>query len=99
MGELAVLGDFQQLVNAYEHRRSATMCKGIRVMVHFRARLSLPNRPNSLVGYGRVDHRVADRLMPHEGLQCTGINTTACQRVSGAVPQHVGMNAEFEACG
>src|SRR5215475_10086609 len=30
MGELAVLGDFAQLVNAFEHQRPAPMCKRIR---------------------------------------------------------------------
>src|SRR5215469_18703940 len=45
--ELAVLGEFAQLVNAFEHQRPAPMCKRMRVMVHFRVHLSLSNRPNS----------------------------------------------------
>ena len=34
----------------------------------------MPDMPEALVGDGRVDDRIGDRPVPHEGLQRRGIN-------------------------
>ena len=48
------------------------------------------------LGNGRIDDRICDRPVPHEGLQGTGIDATARQRIASRVPQHVGMDGEWQ---
>ena len=38
-----------------------------------------PDVSNALVGDSHVNHRIADRAMAHEGLQCPCIDSTARQ--------------------
>jgi len=51
--------------------------------------LAIPDTPQALVGDGRVDDRIGDRAVPHEGLQGPGINPRAPQgHKPGRVPEH-----------
>jgi hypothetical protein len=52
--------------------------------------------PDSLVGDGRVNDCIGDRPVPHEGLQRPGINPAPRQGIPGRVPEHVGMDEEWQ---
>src|SRR5262249_58530716 len=58
--------------------------------------LAIPDIPEALVGDGRVDDRIGDRPVSHEGLQGSGINTAPRKGIPGRVPQHVGMDREWQ---
>jgi len=53
----------------------------------------LPDVAQALIGHRSVDHCVADRAMAHEGLQRPGIDATAGENITGAVPEHVSVQA------
>jgi hypothetical protein len=48
--------------------------------------LAIPDMPEALVGDGRVDDRIGDRSVPHEGLQGPGINAAPRKGIPGRVP-------------
>jgi hypothetical protein len=55
-----------------------------------------PDVSYPLVGDLRIDHRVRDRAMPHEGLQRPRIDSTRRQSVASSVPQHMSMDWKWQ---
>jgi hypothetical protein len=55
-----------------------------------------PDVSDSLVSDRRVNNRVRDRAMAHEGLQRSRIDPACRQGVASSMPQHVSMDWEWQ---
>ena len=54
-----------------------------------------PDVSDALVSDRRVNNRVRDRAMTHEGLQCPRIDSASRQGVASRMPQHVSMDRKW----
>src|ERR1700756_1051418 len=58
-----------------------------------------PDVPNPLIDHRSVDNRVRNRAMAHKGLKRPCVDSARRQGVSGSVPQHVGVDLEWQLSG
>ena len=59
----------------------------------------LPDVAQLLIGNSRIDRRVRDRTMTHEGLQRAGIYPASGKGIASAVAKHVDVNWEGKSSG
>src|SRR5215831_14615323 len=79
------------------HPKSGARCRS---SLSLQPPISLaPDVSDPLVGHRGVDNGVGDRAMAHEGLQGPRIDSTSRQGVASRMPEHVGMDREWQLSG